>query len=156
RNSYEELINQGNKYPFRPGMTASVEIITKIKAGVLSVPLSSVTTRNPDDKGSEEKKGPQNSDDDAPKVTDSSKPKEKKADKIVVFVNEKGVAKMVEVKTGISDYDNIEIISGIADDAEVVTGPFLVVSKRLKDGDKIIQAPKPDDKKGKEEKAEKK
>jgi len=156
RDSYEELIKKGNKYPFRPGMTASVEIITKIKAGVLSVPLSAVTTRNPDDKGGEEKKGPQNNDDDAPKVTDSSKPKEKKADKIVVFVNEKGVAKMVEVKTGISDYDNIEIISGLADDAEVVTGPFLVVSKRLKDGDKIMQAEKPDDKKGKDDKAEKK
>jgi HlyD family secretion protein len=155
RSSYEELIKQGNKYPFRPGMTASVEIITNIKNGVLSVPLSAVTTRNPDEKGGEEKKGPQNNDD-APKVTDSSKPKEKKADKIVVFVNEKGVAKMVEVKTGISDYDNIEIISGIADDAEVVTGPFLVVSKRLKDGDKIMQAPKPDDKKDKEDKAEKK
>jgi HlyD family secretion protein len=156
RSSYEELIRQGNRYPFRPGMTASVEIITKIKTGVLSVPLAAVTTRNPDEKSNgEEKKGPP-SDDDAPKVTDSSKPKEKKTDKIVIFVNENGVAKLVEVKTGISDYDNIEIISGIADNAEVVTGPFLVVSKRLKDGDKIIQAPKPDDKKGKEEKAEKK
>src|SRR6478736_303884 len=93
RSSYEELIKQGNKYPFRPGMTASVEIITKTKTGVLSVPLSAVTTRNPDEKGGEEKKGPP-SNDDAPKVTDSSKPKEKKADKIVVFVNDKGVAKM--------------------------------------------------------------
>ena len=71
-------------------------------------------------------------------VTDTSKPKaEKKEDKVVVFVNEEGVAKMKEVKTGISDYDNIEIISGLSDTAEVITGPFLVVSKRLKDGDKI-------------------
>jgi HlyD family secretion protein len=55
----------------------------------------------------------------------------------VVFVNDNGTAKMVEVKTGISDYDNIEIISGLSDSARVVTGPFLVVSKRLKEGDKI-------------------
>ncbi len=156
RSSYEELIKQGNKYPFRPGMTASVEIITKIKAGVLSVPLAAVTTRNPDEKGGEQKGGPPSNNDDAPKVTDSSKPKEKMADKVVVFINDKGVAKMVEVKTGISDYDNIEILSGVSDSTEVVTGPFLVVSKRLKEGDKIIQAPKPDDKKGKDDKADKK
>jgi hypothetical protein len=113
----------------------------------LSVPLAAVTTRNPDD----DKKGPQaeqnNDDDETREVTDTSKPKqEKKEDKIVVFVNEKGVAKMVEVKTGISDYDNIEIISGISDTTEVVTGPFLVVSKRLKEGDKITK--KVEEKKG--------
>jgi len=59
-----------------------------------------------------------------------------------VFLNEKGVAKMIEVKTGISDYDNIEILSGLSDSSEVVTGPFLVVSKRLKEGDKIRAAEK--------------
>ena len=42
---------------------------------------------------------------------------------------------MVEVKTGISDYDNIEIISGIEEGAEVISGPFFVVSKRIKEGD---------------------
>ena len=61
----------------------------------------------------------------------------KKEDKVVVFVNENGEAKMREVKTGISDYDNIEIISGLTDSVEVITGPFLVVSKRLKEGDKV-------------------
>ena len=44
---------------------------------------------------------------------------------------------MVEVKTGISDYENIEVTSGLKDSMEVVKGPFLAVSKRLKDGDKI-------------------
>ena len=58
------------------------------------------------------------------------------------WVNENGKAKMVEVKTGISDYDNIEITSGLTTSSEVVTGPFLVVSKRLKDGDAIRQAKK--------------
>ncbi len=149
RSSYEDLIKQGNKFPFRPGMTASVDIITTKKDNVLSVPLAAVTTRNPDKKMGEE--APKNNNDDEKReVTDSSKPKaEKKADKIVVFVNDKGVAKMKEVKTGISDYDNIEIISGLSAGEEVVTGPFLVVSKRLKDGDKITQMKKEDkDKKG--------
>lgn len=136
QSSYQDLIKAGNQYPFRPGMTASVDIITTSKDNVLSVPLSAVTTRNPDDKGLATTEN--NDDDDRPQVTDSSKPKaEKKEDKVVVFINEAGVAKMKEVKTGISDYDNIEIISGLSDSVEVIIGPFLVVSKRLKDGDKI-------------------
>jgi HlyD family secretion protein len=148
RSSYEDLIKQGNKFPFRPGMTASVEIITTKKENVLSVPLAAVTTRNPDDL-KKNNSGGGNPDGDGPprdnnerKVTTGKEKVEKKADKVVLFVNDKGVAKMVEVKTGISDYDNIEIISGIKDSVEVVTGPFLVVSKRLKDGDKIKPAKK--------------
>lgn len=151
--SYQDLIKQGNKFPFRPGMTASVEIITTRKDNVLSVPLAAVTTRKPD--GVEESKENDNNNggnNRKPVVTDSKKVVEKKQDKIVVFVNEEGVAKMVEVKTGISDYDNIEILSGIADSVEIVTGPFLVVSKRLKEGDKIVQAKKPDAKKEEEKK----
>ncbi|MBX2916420.1 MAG: efflux RND transporter periplasmic adaptor subunit [Cyclobacteriaceae bacterium] len=133
QSSYADLIKAGNKYPFRPGMTASVDIVTTRKDNVLSVPLAAVTTRAP-----EGAKVAVNQDNERPQVTDSSKPKaEKKQDKVVVFVNENGVAKMVEVKTGISDYDNIEIISGLPDSATVITGPFLEVSKRLKDGDKI-------------------
>lgn len=135
QSSYEDLIKQGNRYPFRPGMTASVDIITTRKENVLSVPLAAVTTRNPD----EDKNTPKVDEDDEKRtVTDSSKPKaEKKEDMVVIFINENGVAKMKEVKTGISDYDNIEIISGLSDTVEVITGPFLVVSKRLKDGDKV-------------------
>lgn len=136
RSSYEDLIKQGNRFPFRPGMTASVEIVTNRKSNVLSVPLAAVTTRNPNAKSEDEEKAKKREEGDNPRVT-SDKKVEKKADKIVLFVNEKGVAKMVEVKTGISDYDNIEILSGVADSAEVVTGPFLVVSKRLKEGDRI-------------------
>jgi HlyD family secretion protein len=58
---------------------------------------------------------------------------------------------MVEVKTGISDYDNIEILSGLSDSTEIVTGPFLVVSKRLKDGEKIRKAEKKEEPKKEEE-----
>jgi HlyD family secretion protein len=137
RQSYEDLIKEGNRFPFRPGMTASVEIQTKRKDNVLSVPLAAVTTRSPEDlkKGDgEDEKGPSEN-------TGTQKPKteKKKDDKVVVFVNENGVAKMVEVKTGISDFDNIEIETGISDSTEVITGPFLVVSKRIKDGDKVTR-----------------
>jgi HlyD family secretion protein len=152
QSSYEDLVKGGNRYPFRPGMTASVDIITTRKENVLSVPLAAVTTRSADDKAMQTE-NQDNNNNDRPQVTDGSKPKvEKKADKVVVFVNENGAAKMVEVKTGISDYDNIEIISGLADTVEVITGPFLVVSKRLKDGDKITA--KTEDAKKKEQEKE--
>jgi HlyD family secretion protein len=145
--SYQDLVVAGNKFPFRPGMTASVEIITTRKSGVLSVPLAAVTTRGDEKDKKDENQGggpPQNQDH---VVTNNNQKQQKKEDKVVVFINDKGVAKMVEVKTGISDYDNIEIVSGISDSSEVVVGPFLVVSKRLKEGDKITATKKKDDKK---------
>jgi HlyD family secretion protein len=145
--SYQDLVKKGNKYPFRPGMTASVEILTNKKVNVMSVPLAAVTTRNPNEIADAEKSqgGPpaNNSNRATDEKVDQNKRKE---DKGVVFVNEGGVAKMVEVKTGISDYDNIEVISGVQDSTQVVTGPFLAVSKRLKDGDKIRVKPKDDGK----------
>lgn len=148
RSSYEDLIKKGNKYPFRPGMTANVEILTQTKNNVLSVPLSAVTTRNPNESQNDKKNdGEEREDRNNRQVVDESKKQQKQEDKIVVFVNENGKAKMVEVKTGISDYDNIEIISGLTESSEVVTGPFLVVSKRLKDGDEIKKAEKKEEKK---------
>ncbi|HMI65898.1 MAG TPA: efflux RND transporter periplasmic adaptor subunit [Cyclobacteriaceae bacterium] len=146
RSSYEDLIKQGNKFPFRPGMTASVDILTTRKVNVLSVPLAAVTTRKDDDKAGA-KEAPKG--DHQVVNEDDKKKQEKKLDKVVVFVNDKGTAKMVEVKTGISDYDNIEIISGLSDSTQIVTGPFLVVSKRLKEGDKIKELKKTDEKKDK-------
>ncbi len=136
--SYEDLVKAGNKFPFRPGMTASVDIQTSTKTNVLSVPLAAVTTRNPDemkDGGDKPQDGPPNNNE--RQVVNDQKKEKKKEDKTVIFVNDKGVAKMVEVKTGISDYDNIEILSGVADSTEVITGPFLAVSKRLKEGEKV-------------------
>jgi HlyD family secretion protein len=149
--SYTDLAKAGNKYPFRPGMTASVEILTNKKDNVMSVPLAAVTTRNPNDVVSAEGENTQGgppSDNSNRAVEDKKDVNKKKEDKVVVFVNEAGTAKMVEVKTGLSDYDNIEILSGIKDSTEVVIGPFLAVSKRLKDGDKIRMKPK-EEKKGK-------
>jgi HlyD family secretion protein len=137
--SYDDLVKAGNKFPFRPGMTASVDILTQRKPNALSVPLASVTTRDPN--APAEGEGPpqngNNNNNNNNQQSNDKKPANAKADKTVIFVNENGTAKMIEVKTGISDYDNIEIVSGISDSTEVVTGPFLAVSKRLKEGDKI-------------------
>lgn len=135
--SYQDLVKAGNRFPFRPGMTASADIITTRKENVLAVPLAAVTTRNPNqmNAGGPGEGGPPNRN--ASQGPNQNQPKEPEEPKVVIFVNENGVAKMKEVKTGISDYDNIEILSELSDSTQVITGPFLVVSSRLKDGDKV-------------------
>jgi HlyD family secretion protein len=114
--SYAELVTEQNRYPFRPGMTASVEIMTNKKEDVLSVPLAAVTTREGMNVTSDQ---------------GSTRLKE------LVFVVEGSSAKMVEVKTAISDFENIEIVEGITEGQEIISGPYFVVSTELKDGDLI-------------------
>lgn len=130
------LNNRGNtRYPFKPGMTASVEIITEKKSRALSVPVAAVTTRDTLASATEG--------DDAEKS--SILPDKKQVVREVVFLNIGGKAAMREVKTGISDFERIEILSGLNEGDEVVSGPYIEVSKRLKDGAAI--APKSADKK---------
>lgn len=140
--SYQDLVQAGNRFPFRPGMTASADIMTTRKENVLAVPLAAVTTRSPGQMEESPANGDspnRNASQNANAGTPPQKPHEPK---VVIFVNDHGTARMKEVKTGISDYDNIEILSDLSDSTEVVTGPFLVVSNRLKEGDKIRPAEK--------------
>ncbi|MFN8358117.1 MAG: efflux RND transporter periplasmic adaptor subunit [Spirosomataceae bacterium] len=138
RSSYADLIKAKGKkaFPFRPGMTAAVEIITDRKSGVLSVPINAVTTRN-DDKKQEEVA--QNDKPNNGGNSDEKKPAKKEEVKEVVFINNKGKAESRQVKTGISDFENIEIVSGLKEGEEVIAGPYLVVSKKLKNGDLVIK-----------------
>jgi HlyD family secretion protein len=101
-------------------MTASVEIITNRKDDVLSVPLSSVTTR-------------QIAGDSAKTTTTLNEDNLTE----VVFTYEAGTAHQEKVKTGISDFDHIEITEGISEGVEIISGPFLSVSKELEDGSKV-------------------
>ncbi len=117
--SYQDLVKAGNKYPFRPGMTASVEIMTNAKNDAVAIPLSAVTTR-------------ETHQDTLSGGTTKSKE--------IVFVSENGEAKVRVVKTGISDYENIEILEGLKEGDEVISGPYFVVSKQLKEGDKVKKA----------------
>ncbi|MEL6558283.1 MAG: efflux RND transporter periplasmic adaptor subunit [Bacteroidota bacterium] len=137
--SYRDLVEKEDiKYPFRPGMTASVDIITQQKDGILTVPLSAVTTRS-----NKKKYGRDGDDDDEEEEeTDPNKKEKEEELKEIVFVNVDGVAEKREVKTGINDFDNIEILEGVKEGEQIITGPFLVVSKRLKDGDKVSEMEK--------------
>jgi HlyD family secretion protein len=61
--------------------------------------------------------------------------------KQVVFIDDNGITKMIEVETGISDFENIEILSGLTEKDRVISGPYLAISQKLKDGS-IIQVNK--------------
>jgi len=130
--SYRDLIDhsRGKKYPFKPGMTATVDIITEKKNGVLIIPISAVTTRT---QQAEIPAGDSPAGAVSEENTKAEKPKE------IVFINENGIAKKREVTTGITDITtgNIEILSGLKAGDQVITGPFIEVSKRLEDGKKI-------------------
>jgi len=132
--SYEDLLeNTELVSPFRPGMTTSVDITTEVKEDILTIPLAAVTTRNPN----ETKSGEEGEEESETEEESESDQVESDEAVEVVFLYNGGVAKMVEVETGISDFDNIEILSGVNKGDEVISGPFIAVSKRLKDGDLV-------------------
>lgn len=144
--SYKDLMKEGsNASPFRPGMSATVDIQTESALNVITVPIQAVTTRNDSTGVVKDKKEviPQEDPEGGEVVvTDSrSKKAEKKEEKPesqeYVFVHENGTARMVKVKTGIQDNNYIQILSGIKEGDEVISGPYGAVSKTLKNGSQV-------------------
>jgi HlyD family secretion protein len=137
--SYQHLLSGKNSVsPFRPGMTASVEIITDKKENILSVPLSAVTTRTSKELETKRKRRGA-----IAETSEESNEKVKKEDIFeVVFVKTADSVSVQKVKIGISDFDNIEILEGLKENDEVVSGPFKAVAKQLKSGDKVKLAVK--------------
>ncbi len=115
--SYQHLKNADRPHlsPFRPGMSATVDIQTQSAYGVLAVPIQAVTARE---------------------GTDSQKE--------YVFVYENGIARQVEVRSGIQDNQYIEIREGLEEGAEVITGPYRLVSRELNDGDNVVRVGRQD------------
>ncbi|WP_347373892.1 efflux RND transporter periplasmic adaptor subunit [Aequorivita sp. Q41] len=123
--SYKDLTEGKSESfsPFRPGMTATVDIITNTKRNVIGVPISSIVIKTD--------------------TTDAKKPytgevantNAEKFEAVYVKVGEE--AKLRVVKTGIQDDSNIEIISGLKEGETVITGPYNTVTKLLKQGDKV-------------------
>jgi HlyD family secretion protein len=123
--SYESLLKEDEETPFRPGMTASLEILTDKKNGVLAVPIQAVTTR---------------ADTSSSKNGYSTKKLEDKDELFeIVFVNKEGKAELRVVKTGIQNDENIVIIEGLSEGEEIIIGPYSAVSKQLSNG-KLIKA----------------
>ncbi len=118
--SYADLVKESNPNisPFRPGMSATVEIETHTVQNVVAVPIQSVTLREDSLQDKMDKK----------QIGKSMSEKEE-----CVFVFNDGVARLVWVKTGVQDNDYIEITEGLEVGAKTITGPYSAVSKKLKD-----------------------
>lgn len=133
--SYKDLIGNGRSFPFRPGMTASADIQTKSRFNVLSVPLNAVTTRDAKDSSGSK------SDDKKAATVQTDQPKSVSGDddiQEVVFVLQKdNTVKKVRVRTAIQDLNNIEVLGGLKEGDMVITGPYSIVSKTLKDGNLV-------------------
>jgi len=141
KESYQDLVlgKPASYSPFRPGMTATVDIITKRKEKVIGVPISAVVIKTdtiPVKKIVVE--------DEAADQTIKSK-SDKKMECVFVKKGSKAVIKVI--KTGIQDDTNIEVIQGLAKGDEIIVGPYTTVSKDLNSGDKISVAKTPVDKK---------
>jgi HlyD family secretion protein len=133
KESYADLIKPqlGKLYPFRPGMSTTVDIKTNSRSNVLTVPIQSVTTR--DEKDLKQK------DVDFAKTAAAQKSAdaEKKGVKEIVWVVDGKKIKAAEVNTGIQDANYIEITSGLNEGQTIVKAPFKLISKTLKDGDLV-------------------
>lgn len=140
--SYADLIREGKPYPFRPGMSASVEIYTKTVEDVVSLPIQAVTTRD------------RESDEDEAEAKTVSQTASSFRDEImeVVFVYAEGdTVDMREVETGVQDNEFIQILSGVKAGEEVVIGPYAAVSRKLDPGDKVHREEKEKKQKDKKE-----
>jgi HlyD family secretion protein len=124
--SYQDLIQAGNNYPFRPGMSASVDILTESKSNILTIPLQAVTRQA-----------------DTLQQSDSAKASDNIEEyKEIVFVCENQKAKLTTVKTGIQDNTYIEILSGLSENQEIITAPYHIITKKLKDGSAVKKVSK--------------
>lgn len=125
--SYADMIPNGatDYSPFRPGMSASVEIQTDKVKQVLSVPVQSITTRDESDL----------------MLVDDKEKKDKKDNQATVtefvFVIENGVAKRRTVKTGVQDNEFIQILEGLKKDEVVIVAPYSAIAKKLQGEEKV-------------------
>ncbi|MCC7301531.1 MAG: efflux RND transporter periplasmic adaptor subunit [Bacteroidia bacterium] len=149
QDSYKDLDN-----PFRRGMSATVDILTKYANNVISVPIQSVTVRS--DSAFMDKKdgeGEQSMEEVGDlEVTHNDTKQDKKEIKSkgeeCVFLLVDGKAKLVKVKTGIQDEDFMEILEGLKEGDVVIAGPYTVVARHLKDGDEVTVKEKEEEKGG--------
>ena len=141
RSSYADLENekQPGLSPFRPGMSASVDIQTRKVDDVVAIPIQSVTTREI---------VKEETDEDGEK-----KPKRKKVKRAgktdgpveeVVFIKDGSTVKQVAVKTGIQDNLYIQVLEGLTMEDEVVKAPYSAISKELEDGTSVTEVDEED------------
>lgn len=139
---FEVRVRVKDKEIFRPGMSVTAEVETRYRTNVLCVPIQSVTTRmakgaaGKDDKAakSDSKEAYGNGD----KGGSAGKKKDEPPKPVeVVFQHDGDSVKQVPVKRGISDDSFVEILEGVTEGAEVISGGFKAINRELEDGKKV-------------------
>lgn len=137
RESYAEYMSEDNPNysPFRPGMSATVDIQTETAFEILTLPIQAVTTRS-DSSGKPKV---------AKTIENKDEPEVNVDEEVIEYVfmyTEEGIAKMIKVKTGIQNNTYIQILEGLKEGDEIIVAPYRAVSKKLKDGDVVKKVPK--------------
>jgi len=135
---FEVRIRMADTGLFLPGMSVTADIETRYRTNVITVPIQAVTTRMPGSTSTEPdpKKTGSTSEEDKAQIEFLAGKKTRNVVKPieVVFVQETDKAKMLPVKRGISDDSHYEILEGVTEGQEIITGNFKAVSKELNDG----------------------
>ena len=141
KESYQDLIRPNDPIPspFRPGMSATVEIQTETAFNVLTVPIQAVTTRA--DTSGRIKTNREKREETKGKDEDKVKTENEEVHEYV-FKYDDGIARLTLVKTGIQDNTYIEIVEGLKEGDKVITAPYRAVSKTLKNGDSVEEVKK--------------
>ena len=165
---FEVRIRVDEKENFRPGMSVTAEIETRSRTNVLSAPIQSVTTRLPKEPQgkaaktnavtlAENRSGSAMAAEAPPAIAANTNKTDKKPGEPpkpieVVFLLEGDHAKMVPVKRGIGDDAYVEIVEGLSEGQEVISGGYKAISRELEEGKKIKKGAVPEGDKGKEKK----
>ena len=141
--SYKDLFDPRNPrhFPFRPGMSASADIQTRTHVNVLAVPINSVAVREKNTDNAVLANTDDNSGGDA-KTADVSSAAGSDLDEVVFVAEKSDTVRKVKVRTDIQDINYIEVVDGLKEGDEVVTGPYSVISKSMKSGQRIKVVPK--------------
>jgi HlyD family secretion protein len=117
----------------RPGMSCNADIETETVHDVISVPIQSVTARSDFSMGQNQEG--EGEDSDVEPATNNKK--EDKKIQEIVFIVENNKAKKINVETGISDDNYLEIKSGLSGDEDVVSGTYRAISRELQDNSTV-------------------
>lgn len=111
KSSYADLFSKNKAFPFKPGMSATVNIETNKIEDAIAVPIQAVTIQEAENGDINE----------------------------IVYVVNADTSKAVQVVTGIQDNKNIHIKSGLQIDEKIIIGPYQILTRTLKGGEPVVE-----------------